>query len=413
MSPNARRALNWILSLALSALVGALVGSHGFYLSSMVSPYFAAALAGAAIIYACIRPAREFLYVLGVTLVWWVIEFGVAGTRATGIFLVVPTVSLIGLSAFLILGLRSIWSHGVEQRMALYAFVPAVIFAGSDWFASALLALTEKLHPQVYDFFLYSFDASLVWQPGAELGRLFAMHPWFRISCLIVYVGLAIPIALVYGLNLRKNGRAALPVMYAFLLTGPVGVIFYNLLPAMGPAHAFGTAFPFSLPGYAQAAHLVPGPIALPGPRNAIPSLHMSWVLLAWWNSKGLSLAARLVVFYFVVFTVFATLGTGEHYLVDLIVAYPFALFLQALCKTTLPISDRRRLLPLAASLLTILLWFSLLLFAYQVFWLSPILSWAAAIATIAGAIALHRWMNLAAFRVPEANPALTRVVAE
>lgn len=394
MPRELRRILPWLLSLVLVAAVVAIASSHEFYLSSIVSPYFAAALAGAAIIYACIRPKIELLQVAGVATLLWASEFAIAGTRASGIFLVVPTISLIGLAAFLLLGLRAIWTHGDEQRLMLYGFIPSVFFAASDWFASTFLALTEKLHPQVYDFFLFSYDASLVWQPGPELGRMFATHPWFRIACMIVYVGLAIPIALVYGLQLRKKGRGALPVMYAFLLTGPIGILFYNLLPAMGPAHAFGRAFPFHLPNYARAAHLVPNLVTIAGPRNAIPSLHMGWVLLAWWNSKGLSVAARAVVLYFVIFTVFATLGTGEHYLVDLIVAYPFALLLQAMCKVTLPTRSSRRLLPMLVSLGTILVWFALLAFVPRFFWISPVISWLAAVATIASSTLLHRWMN-------------------
>ena len=394
MPQDSRRVLKWLLSLVLAAAILGIASSHSFYLSSIISPYFAAALAGAAIIYACIRPMREFLHVAGVAVLLWVLEFAVAGTRASGIFLIVPTVSLIGLAAFLLLGLRAIWSRGEEQQLMLYGFIPAALFAASDWFASNMLALTEKLHPRVYDFFLYSYDVSLVLQPAVELGKLFSTHPWFRIASTIVYVGLAIPLALVYGLHLRKRGRAALPVMYAFLLTGPVGILFYNLLPAMGPAHVFGRAFPFGLPDYARAAHLIPTTIALPGPRNAIPSLHMGWVLLAWWNSKGLSLWARALVLYFVVFTIFATLGTGEHYVVDLIVAYPFALLLQSLCKTAIPFDRKRRWLPFTASLLTILTWFALLVWAPRFFWISPVVSWLVAIATVVASIALHRWMN-------------------
>ncbi len=406
MPRDLRRVLNWLLSLILTAGVVAIASNRTFYLSSIVSPYFAAALAGAAIIYACIRPKRELWYVAAVAAVLWALEFFAAGTRASGVFLLVPTISLTGLAAFLLLGLRAIWTQGEEQRLMLCGFIPSALFAASDWFASNMLALTEKLHPKVYDFFLYSYDASLVWQPAVELGKLFATHPWFRIASMIVYVGLAIPLALVYGLKLRKMGRAALPVMYAFLLTGPMGILFYNLLPAMGPAHVFGRAFPFFLPDYARASHLVPNLIALPGPRNAIPSLHMGWVLLAWWNSKGLSLAARVVVLYFVVFTVFATLGTGEHYVVDLIVAYPFALLLQSICKVTLPMQSTQRLLPMLVSLGTILVWFALLALAPGFFWISPVISWLAAIATVGGSIALHRWMD-SADAEPKSEPAV------
>jgi len=413
MPPTSRRILQYLLSLLTAALVCGLACSHRFYIESIVSAYFAAALAGAAIIYACIRRPKELIHVVAVALVLWGLEYGTAGARVAGIFLVVPTISLIGLAAFLLLGLRAIWSRGDEQRTLLYAFIPAVVFAASDWFASELLAITEKLHPQVYDYYLYSFDASLIWQASPEVGKLFATHLWFRISSTIVYVGLALPIALVYGLNLRKHGRAALQVMYAFLLTGPIGVIFYNLLPAMGPAHVFGPAFPFYVPDFIHAAQLVPTAVTLPGPRNAIPSLHMGWVLLAWWNSKGLHWFWRVVVLYFVVFTVFATLGTGEHYLVDLIVAYPFALLLQAISKTSLPIADRQRWVPLVAAIATILLWFALLRFDYRFFWLSPSIGWLMSLVTIAGAIGLHYWLQSNPSESTSEQPALSSAVAE
>jgi hypothetical protein len=388
------RILPWLATILLGAAVVALACNHAFYVESAVSPYFAAALAGAVILYASIRPFRELIHVVAVALVLWGCEIAFAGVRASGVYVIVPTVSLLGISAFVLLGIRAAWTRGSEQRMLLYAFVPALCFAGSDWFASGLLAITERLHPQVWDFYLYSFDASMVWQASPAMGKLFAEHHWFRLASMIVYVGLALPIALVYALNLRKHGRAALPVMYAFLLTGPLGVLFYNLLPAMGPAHVFGPAFPYFVPDYAHAAHLVPTLVALPGPRNAIPSLHMGWVLLAWWNSKNLNLAARLVVLYFVIFTVFATLGTGEHYVVDLVLAFPFALSLQAICKTSLPISNRQRWIALLAAFAAILVWFALLKYDYRFFWLTPSIPWLLSVITVAGAVALHHWLQ-------------------
>jgi hypothetical protein len=394
MPPISRRILNWFLSVVLMAIVAGFASSRNFYLGSIQSPYFAASLAGVAIIYACIRQKIELFQIVGVAAILWGVEYTIAGTRASGIFLIVPTIAFFGLAALLLLGLRAIWTGGEEQRLLLYAFVPSLAFAASDWYASDMLAITERLHPKVYDFYLFSYDASLVVQPATKLAQLFVLHPWFRISSMIVYVGLALPIALVYGLKLKRDGRKALPVMYAFLATGPIGVLFYNLLPALGPAHVFGSAFPFHLPSYVQAARLVPDVVAYPGPRNAIPSLHMGWMLLAWWNSKGLPIFWRVVVMYFLVFTVFATLGTGEHYLVDLIVAFPFALLLQAFCRTSLPIRSNRRLVPLMVALLTIIAWMALLVFSYRLFWISPAIPWIAAILTVGGSIILHRWLT-------------------
>jgi hypothetical protein len=45
----------------------------------------------------------------------------------------------------------------------------------------------------------------------------------------------------------------------------------------------------------------------------------------------------------FVVLTAFATLGTGEHYFIDLVVAYPFSVMMQSLCAFPLRWSQRER----------------------------------------------------------------------
>jgi hypothetical protein len=59
----------------------------------------------------------------------------------------------------------------------------------------------------------------------------------------------------------------------------------------------------------------------------------MAWVLLVWWYSRALSWWERSIAFFFLFFTVLATLGTGEHYLIDLVVAFPFAVFVEALVR--------------------------------------------------------------------------------
>src|SRR5262249_18723518 len=151
---------------------------------------------------------------------------------------------------------------------------------------------------------------------------------WFHNCSLIAYVGLAIPITMVYAGRLVRFGASATSratsAMLAFLITGPIGILFYNVFPACGPQKLFGTMFPFQPFLTANLHRLFLEPVAITGPRNAIPSLHMTWTLLAWWYSRGLSKLERTIALAFVVFTVTATLGTGEHWFVDLIVAFPF-----------------------------------------------------------------------------------------
>jgi hypothetical protein len=133
----------------------------------------------------------------------------------------------------------------------------------------------------------------------------------------------------------------------------------------------------------AQASRLLLEPLAVAGPRNAIPSLHLAWALLAWWYSRGLSWFERLIAFAFLAITAFATLGTGEHWFVDLIVAFPFALMIQAICAYSLPWKDRTRLTTFLFGLLVTLAWLTTLRFGAKFFWTSAIVPWALAAATV------------------------------
>jgi hypothetical protein len=124
--------------------------------------------------------------------------------------------------------------------------------------------------------------------------------------------------------------------------------------------------------------------VALRGPRNAIPSLHMAWVLLTWWYSRGLAWWERSIVFAFVAFTVCATMGTGEHYFFDLVVAYPFALLLQGLCTWSLSWTRPERLTALLFGTLGTIGWLAALRLINGFFWISPMIPWILCAGTIA-----------------------------
>jgi hypothetical protein len=83
------------------------------------------------------------------------------------------------------------------------------------------------------------------------------------------------------------------------------------------------------------------------------------------------------------IFTVASTLGSGQHYLVDLVVGIPFAVFLESLFSLHLPWPDRRKIVALAWGLGATLTWLALLRFATPLFWISPIVPWGLIIATI------------------------------
>jgi len=93
------------------------------------------------------------------------------------------------------------------------------------------------------------------------------------------------------------------------------------MVPATGPVHVLDRTFLAPL-GHVASPHLLLETIAVPA--RAMPFRRYTCLgLLVWWNSKGLARCIRAIAMAFVVFTVLATLGTGEHYSVDLVVGSP------------------------------------------------------------------------------------------
>jgi hypothetical protein len=303
--------------------------------------------------------------------------------------------SLAGLSGLAVLGTRAIWAPKQSRTLLIYAFLPSILFVVSEYMASTLLDFTKALHPKTFDLYLYSFDCSLRVQFSFLVGQVFSRHLWFRFAALLFYIALPLPLALVYAAHLRLKSRNAFPVMLAFLVTGPLGVLFYNMVPATGPVHIFGQGFPWHPLLTAEVMRLVLQTVPVKGARNAIPSLHMAWALLVWWNSKGLARWIRVIAFAFVIFTVLATLGTGEHYFVDLVVAFPFALMVQALCLYPLPFKYAPRRTAFLFGSFASLAWMALVSFALPVVWISPVIPWALVVVTVCvSTVLIHRLQN-------------------
>lgn len=370
-----------VLTLFLIVCAGAFAFSNQFYTEAMVDSFFAFALAGVLILHFRVRPAWfDALLVLACTLLFATVDFRFLHFAPT----VMAWFSFAGVSSFLVMGIHAVWTADRNaRRMLLYAAIPALLFVASDYFASTMLEWTAAAHPKTLDLYLLSFDYSLCVELAALAGQVFATNRWIHTISLLVYVGLAIPISMVYAGRLVRFKERAFPSMLAFLITGPVGILFYNLFPACGPHALFQQGFPFHPFPMAQASRLLLEPLAVVGPRNAIPSLHLAWALLAWWYSRGLSWLERSIAFAFLAITVFATLGTGEHWFVDLVVAFPFALMVQGLCAYSLSWKDAGRITAFFVGLLGTLAWLFMLRFGAKFFWTSPVVPWALAVATV------------------------------
>ena len=298
--------------------------------------------------------------------------------------------SFLGLASLVALAIRAAWSRGEESTRMRLAFLFAFLSLGVDAAAVLFHALTSKLNPKVLDLYLYSFDASLRVQLSFLMGQAYATWHRFGDAGMFIYIGLPVLLAMVAAGHLLHGSKAAIPAMAAFLVTAPVGVIFYNLFPALGPTYIFGPRFPWNPLTIDQAARLLLEPIPVAGYRNAMPSLHIAWVLLAWWFSRGLSVWERSIAMVFVVFTALATLGSGEHYFIDLVVGFPFALFVYALCAFPLGWTQERKV-AFGLGLGLTLAWFAVLRQGVKLFWVSPILPWLACLVTVAAVVILQQ----------------------
>jgi hypothetical protein len=381
MSNSKNLAFKIVPTFLLLLCAGAFVFRNQFYTEALVDSFFAFALASILIIQLRVRPDWfDALLVLAFALFFATVDFRFLHFAPK----LMAWFSFAGVSSLLVMGIRAIWAENRPARtMLLYAAIPALLFVGSEYFASTMLDWTTRAHPRTLDLYLLSFDYSLRVELASLAGRLFVTNPWFHVPGLLAYVSLAVPLSLVYAGRLVRYKERAFPSMLAFLITGPLGILFYNLFPACGPHALFQQGFPFHPFPMEQASRLLLEPLAVAGPRNAIPSLHLAWALLAWWYSRGLSWFERVVVFSFLALTAFATLGTGEHWFVDLIVAFPFALMIQGLCAYSLSWRNATRLSAFISGLLGTLTWLIMLRYAPRFFWTSPVVPWALSAATV------------------------------
>ena len=133
------------------------------------------------------------------------------------------------------------------------------------------------------------------------------------------------------------------------------------------------------------------------GARNAMPPMHMTWALLVWWSAWELRPLARVIASGFAMPTFLATLGYGEHYLVDLIVAVPFALLIEAIC--ALP-RERKAALGAGVVGLGLMLGWLFMLRTTAVAHVPAWASWAMVVGTIATTVpiqfALRRRLRMA-----------------
>jgi PAP2 superfamily len=400
-----------LLSFVALALLFWVVSRRSFFADTISSPFLSIALLSVTLILLRTRvSSREIIASLALFLAFCAYDLEALGYPARW-----PVwASFLGIAGLGVLCLRFIWSDGAEHRLAAWTLGPAFFFVASEWMASYFLEWTGRARPTVLDLYLYSFDASLHAQFPFALGRVFVRFPAFAYISLLVYLGLPVAIGLTYAGCLMRDREKAISAFAAFILTGPLGVVFYNIFPALGPVHLFRGDFPWHPLTYKQASHLFLEPVALAGPRNAMPSLHAAWIFLVFWYARYLSRLEKTVAGIFVFFTLCATLGTGEHYFVDLIVAVPFTLLVLALAEFLSGHLRTALVWPGVTGLGMTLAWFLVLRSYPEIFWGSPLVPWGACLASLTFSLLAGRGLLDSLLNCEScANPATSNASAE
>ena len=172
-----------------------------------------------------------------------------------------------------------------------------------------------------YDQYFFLAD-KFFGSPAFYLSQIVSRFKWLEtilIADYSMYVFIAFSVVAVNFMfsDIARGYRTLL----AMVLSSTLASIIYTILPASGPSFAFA-GYPFVIP-----VIVIPHVIYLTAAPNCFPSGHLTVALLAavylWrWN------AGRIFASVHVLLTTLATLGLGEHYLIDLLAAIPFTVLL-------------------------------------------------------------------------------------
>ncbi len=304
-----------------------------------------------------------------------------------------------GLAAFLMLGWRWIWADASQRRQTWAMFAPAAGLVFFVFSAQRALSLANLLYPKTYDLYLYVVDGSFGFQPSFIAGRAMAASYVVRAACLLAYLSLPFVMALVYALRMPKGvERPSWDVITLLMAAGLGGWALYNVVPATGPIYVFRNMFPWQVLPYHSLSRLFLEqiPVDPDSPRNAIPSLHLAWLVLLYWSAKELSRSLRIFLAVYFALTLLATLGTGEHYFVDLVAGLPFALFIQALVSPGLKVALSRRAIAASTGLGLTFGWLMLVRYAAKAMLVSRALPWSLVAVTIAAVWMMNSWYSAA-----------------
>lgn len=372
----------------LTCILLAAVGLEAILHLDFKQPFIGYGLGGAFLLFLAARP--------GLVRVALVTGIGVSGVVTTvwshyqGIpTLLVQVMGPLGVASLVVMSCAILW-RGRELEPAVYrALLPGAVLTFLTLGAQYSLNMASLLHAKTFDLYAYAFDGALGFQPSFVLGRLLNTNTWLFPAVKVSYEGIVLAMAALYAGFMARREKPLWELIELLFAPAMVGYLFFSVFPVCGPHYAFAVDFPNAYLPYRMLHRLALESIpVLPAfPRNAVPSLHLTWALLIWLNTRGLSRWARAAAAGLALATVFDTLATGEHYLFDLIVSLPFTLWMQACMVRTVKFRARERWLPAGVGCAMFLGWLAIGRFGVHWMLISRYLIWTLAAASSAGSL--------------------------
>ncbi len=358
-------------------------------------PFIAYAVGGAFLLFLASKPQK--LELMAVAVVG--LAFAITMTHRALLPRMLSSIAAgFGMASVASMATSALWVFPRTRQKTMLGLAPTatmIFFVGSS--VHSLLAGFFREH--TFDLYAYVFDSSFGSEISFRAGQLIHGKPWPTFAVVITYESVVVAIAAFYAAFMNRRERPIWELVELLFGASFLGYVFYTFFPATGPGYVF-PGFPLDALPLDQIQHLKPVsiPITMHFPRNAVPSLHLTWTLLIWWNCRSLAKWAQVAAGLFVLGTAFSAMAIGEHYLFDLIVALPFALLVQSIMIRTVKITDRSRWLPAIFGFVIFALWLMIGRFGLPILFVSKWLPWAL---TIVSSIACVVW----AFRLPALIP--------
>ena len=225
--------------------------------------------------------------------------------------------------------------------------------------------------PVIFDENIILFKRTLGVSIGSEAAKFAQKHAEFAGWAGLMYLALPLAMIILHIVAKRSLGRdrSTFDLIAAFGIALLFTALYY-FFPACGPRVSFGTLFPDNVARFTDLSSVDVAHCT----RNAMPSLHAVWGLVVFLFALNFQWFISIPTGLFTALMLFATVGSGEHYITDLVVALPVVLIVMAVCLKGIP--RRMRYNGIALGTFQLGFWFWLLLSGIP-FWLHLNSAWA------------------------------------